>query len=385
MAQSSGSRINTNINAFNALNALNSVQRELGVAQLRLASGKRINSAADDAAGYVISRKMEGRIRALSAALDNVGDAQNIFSIAEGGYNTIANLMTQIKDKQARFANGGLNTDEKNAIATEISQLATEIDDTVSQTKFNGKTLLDGTFVAGVAQSGGSLVVGAVAASSSTVTAIDVSGAKASDTFTLSNPSAGVVRLTRSSDSVAQDVTVAGSTVGGAQTLNFSTLGVSISLMGTAVSTATVTATNLVAAGTTIITNAGTSAAFQVGDTGESFSMAFAAGVGATALLGTAAGSITSSNVGGLTVDAGLTTVLTKVGDIGAKTNRLSAKESNLTSAITNFQAAKSRIVDADIAKEQISAVKFQILQQTATAQLAQANQSPQVFLSLFR
>lgn len=385
MAQSSGSRINTNISAYNALNALNAVQRELGVHQLRLASGKRINSAADDAAGYVISRKMEGRVRSLSAALDNVGDAQNIFATAEGGYSTIADLMTQIKDKQARFANGGLNTDEKNAIATEISQLATEINDTVSQTKFNGKTLLDGTFVAGVAQSGGTLVVGDVAAAAGTVTAIDVSGAKASDTFTLSDQGAGVLRLTRTSDSAAQDVTVAASTIGGAQTINFSTLGVSINMTGTAVATAAVTATALVAAGTTITTDAGTSAAFQVGDTGETFSMAFAAGVGATALLGTAAGAIDSTNVAGLTVDAGLTTVLTKVGDIGAKMNRLSAKESNLTTAITNIVAAKSRIVDADIANEQISAVKLQILQQTATAQLAQANQSPQVFLSLFR
>jgi len=384
MAQSSGSRINTNISAFNALNALNTVQRDLGVHQLRLASGKRINSAADDSAGYVISSKMEGRLRALNAALDNVGDAQNIFSIAEGGYNTISNLMTQIKDQQARFMNGGLGTDEKNAIATTISDLAKEIDDTVAQTKFNGKNLIDGTFVAGVAQSGGSLVVGDSTVES-TVTDIDVSGAKPSDTYTLSDQGAGVLRLTRSSDNASQDVTVGATSVGGAQSIDFSSLGVSIKVMGTAVATAANLATHLVAAGTTVTTNAGSAAAFQVGDTGENFSMQFSAGVGATALLGVAAGAITSANVSTLTVDTGLTTVLNKIGDIGAQMNRLSAKQDNLTTAITNITAAKSRIVDADIATEQIAAVKDQILQQTATAQLAQANQSPQVFLSLFR
>jgi flagellin len=86
-----------------------------------------------------------------------------------------------------------------------------------------------------------------------------------------------------------------------------------------------------------------------------------------------------------LTVDTALNTVNAELGAIGGQANRLSTKEANLTTAITNTEAAKSRILDADIAKEQIAVVKLQILQQTATAQLAQANASPQVFLSLFR
>jgi len=384
MATSSGSRINTNISAFNALNALNSVNRDLGVHQLRLASGKRINSAADDPSGYVISKKMDGRLVALNAASDNVGDAQNIFSIAEGGYQTISDLMTQVKDQQARFQNGGLGTDEKNAIASTISDLAKEIDDTVAQTKFNGKNLIDGSFVTGVTQSGGSMKVG-VSTASATVTAVDVSGAKASDTYTLSDQTGGKLRLTRASDNASQDITIGATTVGGAQSVDFSTLGVSLNLMGTGIATAAAAATALVGAGTTITTGAGSAASFQVGDTGENFSMAFNASVGSAALLGTAAGSINAGNVAGLTVDTGITTVLNAIGGIGAEQNRLTAKQSNLTTAITNITAAKSRIVDADIATEQIASVKDQILQQTATTQLAQANQSPQVFLSLFK
>jgi len=279
MAFSTGSRINTNITAFNALNALNSVNRELGVHQLRLASGKKINSAADDASGYVISKKMEGRIRAMSSALDNAGDAQSVYGVAEGGYQTIADILVTIKEKQTRFANGAMGADEKDAIAAEISQLATEIDDINDQAKFNGTKLFK---------------------------------------------------------KLAADTAY--------------------------------------------------SAAFQVGeDSTEVLSVAFSATTGALGLLGTAAGSITSANVSALTVDTGLQTVNTELGKIGAGINRLSVKEQNLTTAITNTEAAKSRILDADMAKEQIAAVKLQILQQTATAQLSQANSTPQVFLSLFR
>ncbi len=274
MSFSSGSRINTNISAFNALNALNTVNREMGIHQLRLASGKRINTAADDASGYVISKKMEGRVRAMSMALDNVGDAQSVYGVAEGGYQTIADILVQIKEKQARFNNGAMGNDEQDAIASEIDQLATEIDDIVAQTKFNGTTLLNGSY----------------------------------------------------------------------------------------------------------------SVDFQVGEAStEIFTVAFGASVGSSALLGTAGGSITRSNVAGLTVDTALQTVNAEIGKIGAAVNRLSIKETNLTTAITNTEAAKSRILDADVAKEQIAAVKLQFLQQTATAQLAQANSSPQVFLSLFR
>ena len=274
MALSAGARINTNIAAQNALNALNAVSRDAGIHQLRLATGKRINSAGDDASGYVISKKMEGRTLSLSAAVDNVGDAQSMYGVAEGGYQTIADLLNQIKEKQVRANNGAFGSDEKDAIAGEINQLMSEIDDINTQTKFNGQTLFGGAY----------------------------------------------------------------------------------------------------------------SATFQVGESSsETLSASFTQNTGATSLLGVAAGAVTSANIGSLTVDTALGTVNSEIGKIGAEMNRLTVKEQNLNTAITNTDAAKSRIQDADIAKEQIDAVKDQILQQTATAQLAQANQAPQVYLTLFR
>ncbi len=274
MAFAGGARINTNIAAMNSLAALNSINRDLGMHQERLSTGRRINTAADDPSGYVISKKMEGRIRSMNSALDNVGDAQSVYGVAEGAYQKIADLLVQVKEKQTRFVNGAMGADEKTAISTEISALASEIDDIVTATKFNGVSLLSSTY-----------------------------------------------------------------------TQNF-----------------------------------------QVGEgSSETFSVAFSTSVSSASLLGTTAGSITSANVSSLTADTGLQSVNTAIGSIGASLNRLSAKEANLNTAITNTEAAKSRIYDADIAKEQIKAAKMQILQQTSTAMLAQANSSPQVFLSLFR
>lgn len=398
MAVAQGARINTNIGAMNALNALNGVNKNLSVSQLRLATGKRINSASDDASGYVMSKKMTGRISSLNAALDNIGDAQNVLSIAEGAYAKIGDIVTQVKEKQARSQNGGLNTAEQDAITSEIKQMATEIDNIVAQTKFNGKTLIDGNFNAGVTNAGtGSLVTGDAVAATGTITAIDVSGAKASETYTLSSTVAGSITMTRLSDSVSQTVALSASAIGTEQTYSFSDLGVSFKMMGTAVNASALDIqTKLIAAGTTIVTGAATSASFQVGDTGENFSLAFAqmdtanaAGTQSASeeLLGTAAANITNATVAtmGSKIDVGLGHVLAKIGDIGAQMNRLSAKEENLTNAVVNTEAARSRILDADIAKEQINASKLQILQQTATASLAQANQSGQAFLSLFR
>ncbi len=274
MPLTGGARINTNVAAMNALNALNAINRDLSMHQERLATGRRINTAADDPSGYVISKKMEGRIRAMNSALDTVGDAQSTYGVAEGAYQKIADLLVQIKEKQTRFINGAFGADEKNAIAAEVKALASEIDDIVSTTKFNGVQLLSSSY----------------------------------------------------------------------------------------------------------------SENFQVGEAStEVFTVSFSSSVSSAALLGVTAGSITSANVSTLTVDSGLQTVNTAIGNIGASLNRLAAKEANLNTAITNTQAAKSRIYDADIAKEQIKAAKLQILQQTATAMLAQANASPQVFLSLFR
>ncbi|HOV98518.1 MAG TPA: flagellin [Bacteroidota bacterium] len=382
MAYSSGARINTNIGAYNALNALNNVNRELGVHQLRLATGKRVNSAQDDASGYVISKKMDARIRALTVALDNMGDAQSVLSTAESGYQTVADLLVQMKEKQTRFQNGSWSDEEKNAIVSEMEQLRQEIRETIGSTKFNNVALMDGSFANVTLSASSTLKVGD-SGTSIVVTGIEVSGAKPSATYNMTYAS-GNVTLTNAADATDTQTVAAKAAAGQgeAQTLDFDRLGIKISLLSKGAATAAEVASELdgLGGGSDIVTSAGTNRSFEVG--GNALLAINFENLTSLGLYGT---EIQTTNAGTVNIDADLATVNSAIGDIGALLSRLTTKEANLNASITNTQAAQSRIVDADIAKEQIAAVKLQILQQTATAQLAQANQSPQVFLTLFR
>jgi len=275
MAMSNGSRINTNIQALNAYNALNNVSQQIGVHQLRLATGKRINSVSDDASGYTIAKQMEARSRVYGAALNNVGDAKSLLSTGEGALQTVRDLIIQAQEKIAGAYNPAA---DKTAIANDIAQLGIEINDIVSNTNFNGTSLLTG--------------------------------------------SSGYSGVFQVGYSTSETVTVAfnGSAVGG---------GLS------AVTSASLSTANITATASTLATAA--------------------------------------------------TNAETALQKIGSLIQRLDVKEQNLNSAITNIDAAQSRIMDADVAMEQVKVTKLNILQQMGVAQLSQANSSPQQFLQLFR
>lgn len=283
MAIGDSTRINTNIAAFNALNALKSVNRGLENSQLRLATGRRINQVSDDPAGFVISKKLDARSRGLSVALDNVGTAKNVLAIAEGGLLNISDILVTMKEKVTQAASDTMGNAERTAIETEIIQLVAEIDNIVTETTFNGVALIDGSYT--------------------------------SKSFQTGEGSTNVLVY-----GIAQDHNAA--------TLSVAAADVSTKINQTG--TATTRAEALVA------------------------------------------------------VDTAIDLVSTSLQSIGATIARLTVKESTLTVSITNTEATKSRILDADIAKEQLNSTRLQILQQTATAQLAQANVLPQNVLALF-
>jgi flagellin len=136
------SRINGNIQALQALNSLYKINGQLGTHQLRLATGKRINSAEDDAAGFVIGRTMQARTKGLAVSLANVGDAKSMLSVAEGGLESILDILETMKEKTTQAASDTLGTTERAAIESELDALAAEIDDIVDETSFNGVGLL---------------------------------------------------------------------------------------------------------------------------------------------------------------------------------------------------------------------------------------------------
>ncbi|MCX6156131.1 MAG: flagellin [Candidatus Kapabacteria bacterium] len=145
-ALSMGSRIRTNIPAENAYNALLTSNSDIANRQLRLSTGKRINSAADDVSGYITSRALQARNGALNSALMSAGDAVNVTAITQDALDNINTLLTSIKDAAATASSGALATDEKVALAKGAYRLAQQIQFITDSTVFGGKQLLQGGF-----------------------------------------------------------------------------------------------------------------------------------------------------------------------------------------------------------------------------------------------
>jgi len=141
-------RIATNIPAMQNINTLGDISNSIAKHQWRLATGKRINSPEEDPAGYLLARGLESRRRGLSAALDNVSNAQNILDVGAGGYESIMDKLQTLKEKATQAADGSLSSTQRAAIDGQRSALATEIDAIVSATTFNGSSLIDGTYSA---------------------------------------------------------------------------------------------------------------------------------------------------------------------------------------------------------------------------------------------
>jgi flagellin len=145
-AISSGARIRTNIPSLNAYNALTAANQNIALRQLRLSTGKRINSAADDVAGYITSRALGARNGALKSAMASAGDALNVTAISSDALDNINTLITQIKDAAAQGSSGAMGTDEKVALAKSAYRLAEQIQTIVDSTVFGGQQLLQGSF-----------------------------------------------------------------------------------------------------------------------------------------------------------------------------------------------------------------------------------------------
>ncbi len=138
-------RIGSNIGAMQALQSLTRVNSDLGTHQYRLASGKRINYAQDDTAGYAIAKELQSRVSSLEQASANVSNAKAILSIAEGGYQAQMNILQTVKDKVIQAADDSLDSDQRTAIDNQVEALLNELDDISDQTKWNGTALMGGS------------------------------------------------------------------------------------------------------------------------------------------------------------------------------------------------------------------------------------------------
>ncbi len=135
-------RVAANIQSSRSLQSLMQINERLANHQYRLSTGKRINSAVDDSAGYEIAKELQARTSGLKQALSNVGSAKNILAIGEGGYQSQMTILQTIKDKVVQAADDSMDSGNRTAIQNQVDQLIAELDDIKSQTKWNGNSIL---------------------------------------------------------------------------------------------------------------------------------------------------------------------------------------------------------------------------------------------------
>ncbi|WP_370232742.1 flagellin N-terminal helical domain-containing protein [Neptunomonas phycophila] len=137
--------INSNIMSLNAQRNLTMSQNEQNTAMERLTSGKRINSAADDAAGLSISNRMTSQINGLNQAVRNANDGSSLIQTAEGALDESTNILQRMRELSVQSANGTYDSGNRSTLNAEVSQLKEELDRISETTSFNGLNILDGT------------------------------------------------------------------------------------------------------------------------------------------------------------------------------------------------------------------------------------------------
>ncbi len=368
-------RINTNVSANEAYRNLSKVNSDVAGSMAKLSSGFRINKAGDDAAGLGIANKLRADTRALSQAAKNAEQANSLLSVAEGGLQTVGKILERMKELATQSASDNTDTAGRTAIQAEFAALRTEIGMITATTKFQGKTLLDGSFGNSVNQAVGTST--ALSAANGVQTA-RINGT-AAGTYALSVASAG--NLTATIGAQTQTVAV----VDGKQNITFDAFGLSLE------TTAGFDADAVATRGNIVVDAGASGGSFMVRSSGayttnDNISLSnidvdvAALGIGASTLA-TAAGAQAALSV----IDSAFGVVNTAIGDVGAAQNRIGYALESVRAQISNFSAAESVIRDVDMAEEMTKFSKNQILAQAGTAMLAQANQSAQGVLQLLR
>ena len=385
--------INTNVMSLNAQRNLSSSGAELATSLQRLSSGMRINSAKDDAAGLAISERFTTQIRGMDQAARNANDGISLSQTAEGAMGEIGNNLQRIRELAVQSRNATNSTTDRAALNAEAQQLKAEIDRVAKDTKFNGTNLLDGSFTNKAFQVGANQgetinvagIVNANSASLGSWTAVPTTTytqttAAATPTAFASAASVTINGEVVTSAAGAADAPtaltafVAAFNAAKADTVNNPGLAnVSMSAGGAITSTDA----SLVISGTSNvsgITNGTTAGTATV-----------VAGVASTGFATLDISTVAGADAAMLSMDGALTAINGARADMGAIQNRFSSVVANLSSTTENLSAARSRIKDADFAKESAQLSRNQILQQAGTAMLAQANQTSQGVMSLLR
>jgi len=377
-------QINTNIGALMASAAASSVNRAMETSMERLSTGKRINTAADDAAGSAISSRLTSQIRGTNQAIRNASDAQSFIDTAEGAHVEVVNILQRMRELAVQAANDTNDTNDRNALSAEMSQLTTEINRIANVTQWAGQKLLNGTGGTGADgefkfQIGANTAVDdtlSVTINSLTAGSIGVGGSTgyATDTANFFNSASATAEFTHVG--IARNGADWTYTAGSA-TVTIGLASNEIQVTGLATGTTSLALNANVLAISNAINNAqlGYNAVHSTDGSGT-----FTLYKGGMQIGNQSQAQSTISSI-----DEAIVTVNEQRAQLGAYSNRLDSTIANMTNVTTNMQASLSRINDADFAEESTNLAKSQILQQASTAMLAQANASKQGVLSLLQ
>ena len=330
--------INTNTASINAQRSLATSQVELNTAMERLSSGKRINSASDDAAGFAIAERMTAQIRGLNMAAKNAQDALAMMATAENATNDVTDMLQRIRELAVQGANDTNSAKDRDYLQNEVDALLTEINRVSTQTRYNNLILLDG-------QRNGSIQVGTEASQT-----VD---------FRIESIDTDYLGLSWELGSDGNRITEKRVDENGANVLD--------------------------ADGNKIFDNVLATGATGAVSNGSNEQSGTVNGLD-TATIGRIDLSDADSAAVALNlITAAIEKVATDRAGYGALQNRLEYTVSNLMNVSEYTQAARSRIEDADFAVESARLAKAQVLQQSSTAMLAQANASSQLALQLVK
>jgi flagellin len=388
--------INTNIKSLVSQNAMVKNNRELAEAMQQLSTGKRINSAKDDAAGLAISSRMTAQITGLDQAVRNGNDAVSMLQTTEGAMIEMTNMLQRMRELAVQSSNDTYTAVDRGYLDLEFQQLKTEVNRITDTTEWNGMAFLNGSTVNDDGTVGKfEFQVGANNGQIITHTVSDIGFRD--DAFTKFETTtanavgvAQVSKLTLSGNYKAGDV------------ISFSAGGVDKSYTVVAADVASATnQTNLdaIAAkllvattatlGTTGVTAAANVLTFTATTAGTGFVTKHATNlVDPGALKNLRPLTIlnnTDANTSLVQLDVSINRINTERASLGATINRLNYAVDNLANVSVNTSESRSRIMDADYAKASSELARTQIISQAATAMLAQANQQPQTVLKLLQ
>ncbi|MGI6065981.1 MAG: flagellin [Bacillota bacterium] len=375
-------RIYNNITAMTAYRSLMRTDSAISKSMERLSSGLKINSAADDATGLVISEKMRNQITGFNQAIQNAQQGMSMLKTAEGAMGQQHELLGRIRELVLSSNNDFMTDDNLQTIQNEIDTLVEQIDDIANNTTYNGKNLMDGTLGSKLVidEDAGTSTVFGVGGVSATIT-----GTTEAAEYTISQSASADGKITMTYNGKSQTIdTGVGAGAAYKGTLKFDVFGISLDLNVADIDTV---------AGKLVIGEETGSMKFQVGaDDGQNMSVSI------NDMLSTNLG-ISSGNAlkdvkvfgeGALNFTENLAAIdqaVTDVGkaraDMGSYITRFQASMNNLQVAKENLQASESLIRDLDMADEMVQLTRNQVLSQASTAMLAQANQRPQAILQL--